>query len=1040
MKNTILVLLIFSPIWLFGQPVDSVAMKTVDSLILVSRELTGRGDFAKALDINAIAEALVLEKWGQESVGYGNTSFNQGRVLYYQGNYPEAEKWYLQAQAIREKLLGKEDPDYARSLNNLALLYRDMGNYEKAELLYNEALAIRGKVLGKENTDYAVSLNNLGNLYLDMGNYEKAELLQLEAKAIREKTIGKEHTDYAASLVNLGLVYRRMSNYEKAEPFYIEAKSINEKALGKENLGYAMNLHNLANLYLNMGSYGKAEPLYLEAIAIRAKALGNEHTDYAISLGNLAILYMYMGNYEKAEPLYLEALGIKERKLGKQHLSYAVGLNNLAILYKDMGNYEKAEPLYLEASSILEKALGKEHPDCLESLRNLAILYKEMGNYKKAEQLYLEVKTIQEKVMGKEHSDYAMSLSYLADLYREQGQYEKAELLYLEAKAIQEKALGRYHPQYAYNFSGLTSLYKDKGDYKNAERLFVELNNLNQSLIIKAFHYLSEQELYSYVNIFATNQNEILSFAQLSKSINSGQTCFDYSLFHKGFLLNAANQVKRLALSDPVTTDKFNQLKSYRRRLAAEYAKPIAERKNMAELEEKANTLEKDLTRSVAGFGEALQQVTWQEVQQNLQPGEAAIEFVHYKFTNPKPTDSTMYAALVLLPGAKAPKFIALFDEKQLTTFLEPDGKPKPDYVNDLYALGSYRNSLYDLLWRPLELELSEVNTVYFSPSGQLHRLNIGAVPMPPMLRGDASETTLADRYQLVELGSTRQLAVGSRQSAAKGTDALLYGGIKYEMDSMAIASAISSLDDNPLATRRGLDFANADSTLRGGKWNYLRWTDVEVNSTQDILLSAGLQATARKGYDATEESFKAIGTSGPSPRVLHLATHGFFFPDPGGRDEGRGMRGDEPVFKLSEHPMIRAGLVLAGGNYAWQTGKPIRLDREDGILTAYEISQMNLSNTELVVLSACETGLGDIQGNEGVYGLQRAFKIAGAKYLIMSLWQVPDFQTQELMTSFYSLWLEDKMSIHDAFQAAQKEMKEKYKSPFLWAGFVLVE
>jgi CHAT domain-containing protein len=137
---------------------------------------------------------------------------------------------------------------------------------------------------------------------------------------------------------------------------------------------------------------------------------------------------------------------------------------------------------------------------------------------------------------------------------------------------------------------------------------------------------------------------------------------------------------------------------------------------------------------------------------------------------------------------------------------------------------------------------------------------------------------------------------------------------------------------------------------------------------------------------------------------------------------------------------MIRSGLILAGGNYAWNTGKPYREDMEDGILTAYEISQMNLSSTELVVLSACETGLGDIQGNEGVYGLQRAFKIAGAKYLIMSLWQVPDYQTQELMTTFYSKWLEGRMAIPEAFRAAQKEMREKYRNPYFWAGFVLVE
>jgi CHAT domain-containing protein len=185
----------------------------------------------------------------------------------------------------------------------------------------------------------------------------------------------------------------------------------------------------------------------------------------------------------------------------------------------------------------------------------------------------------------------------------------------------------------------------------------------------------------------------------------------------------------------------------------------------------------------------------------------------------------------------------------------------------------------------------------------------------------------------------------------------------------------------------------------------------------------------------------QSIGQGKTSPRILHIATHGFFFPDPQDTLKSRQRSsGEEPVFKLSDNPMIRSGLLLAGANHAWKTGKPLRPGMEDGILTAYEISQMNLRNTELVVLSACETGLGQIEGNEGVYGLQRAFKIAGAKYLLMSLWQVPDKQTQELMEVFYKNWLEGGKNIPEAFREAQKTMRAKYSNPFFWAGFVLVE
>jgi CHAT domain-containing protein len=274
--------------------------------------------------------------------------------------------------------------------------------------------------------------------------------------------------------------------------------------------------------------------------------------------------------------------------------------------------------------------------------------------------------------------------------------------------------------------------------------------------------------------------------------------------------------------------------------------------------------------------------------------------------------------------------------------------------------------------------------------------------------------------------------------AAAANDLAAVFGGIRYDMDSTAIAKANEILPESWSGTRGELQFSYVDSTLRGGDWKYLQWSDVEAVALNKLLKNNGLQPSMRRGYAATEESFKTLGN--PSPRIIHLATHGFFFPDV--RGEGRDLRGgqEEPVFKISEHPMIRAGLVLAGGNHAWKTGKPLKPGMEDGILTAYEISQMNLSNTELVVLSACETGLGDIQGNEGVYGLQRAFKIAGAKYVLISLWQVPDFQTQEMMTAFYTHWLEAKRSIPDAFRAAQQAMKSKYPEPFNWAGFVLVE
>ncbi len=964
MRYLIFTLLTICVVSLNAQTVDSIAIKQVDSLIKVSRDLTSKRDFDKALEVNAAAEKIALEKLGRESAAYGSCAFNLGRVNYYKGDKPEAEKWYLNSKAIREKAVGKEHPDYAWCLNNLAMLYYNMGNYEKAEPLYLEAKTIREKALGKEHPDYAASLNNLAVLYYNMGNYEKVELLYLEAKDIWGKTLGKEHPNYAWSL------------------------------------------NNLANLYLTMGNQEKAEPLYLEAKSIREKALGKEHPDYATSLENLSTLYHKMGNYEKAEQLSLEVRSILEKALGKEHPDYAWCLTGLAILYMNMGNYEKAEPLYVEAKTIFEKALGKEHPDYATSLNNLAILYMNMGNYEKAEPLYVEAKTILEKALGIESPPYAQSLLNLADIYEIQNRFAESAPLLTQKFA------------------------------------------LDQVRLSKAISFLSERELASYTATFQTDGERLESYvlARLTPRAMGAEVkqlgtlpalIYDHALFYKGFLLTAAAQLNATSDGTPESKEMSLSLKSYRRRLAAEYAKPIAERKNVAELEEKANLAEKELARTVTAYTEAKRQVKWEEVTSTLKKDEAAIEFVSFNVNFPKMTDITMYAALLLKPGSKQPQFIPLFEEKSLDSLLHSKSERKADYVNSLYtlvdrgaiAIEAPKKSLFEILWKPLEKELANVKTIYFSPSGLLHRINLDAIPI--------SETeTLADKYQLIELNSTRQLVIPT-QLKNVNNDAALYGGIQFEQD-----STVQNIEPLTASRSRGeLSFNSIDSTLRGGTWNYLAGTDREVNTIDKVMQISGVKTSVKKGYEATEESFKNLGSNtSSSPRILHIATHGYFFSDPKSNSQKSVVNSQtEPVFKISDHPMLRSGLIMAGGNAAWQ-GKQTLEGREDGILTAYEISQMNLSNTELVVLSACETGLGEIQGNEGVYGLQRAFKIAGAKYLIMSLWQVPDKQTSLLMTTFYKKWLEIKMSIPDAFHAAQKELREVGLDPYQWAGFVLVE
>jgi len=899
-------------------------------------------------------------------------------------------------------------------------------------------------------TQEVYSLIQVSDSLITAGDLDGALELNIAAEKIALDKLGRASAVYGTCCHNRGIIHGYKGDAKESEKWFLEAKNIWEKVLGKRSEDYLGSLANLARHYWLIGNYEKAELLFLEAKASWENVMGKENPVYSIIINNMGGLYFEMGNYEKAEPLILEASAIWEKAYGKENPEYANNLNNQALVYLRMGNNDKAELLFLEASAIWEKAYGKENPEYAIFLDNLAVIYKRMGTYDKAEPFMLEAKSIREKILGNETRDYAYSTFNLGELYYAMGNYDKAERFFLETKDILIKVLGKDHLDYAINLNQLAEMYEIQKRFSASERLLAEASALEQARLYKSMSFLSERELANFAAKIQENEANLggylLARSRTNKTGTLPALAFDIALFQKGFLLTAAARLSALAASSPESEAINLLLKNYHRNLAAEYAKPITDRKGVAELEEKANASEKELANTVAGYAEAIRQVKWQDVQTALKKDETAIEFLHFKVFFPKKTDSTMYAALVLRPGAEQPKFIPLFEEKQLDSLFKTSGERKADYVNNLYSLsdrgvivlGKPQKSLYELLWKPLEKELAGAKTVYFSTSGLLHRLNFSAVPV-------SQDSMLADKYELVELGSTRQLVV-PQQFAMKNNYALLFGGIQYDMDSTAIISANSGLENGTLTSRGGLSFSQTDPTLRSGSWNYLPGTEKEIVAVAKMMQNNGIETQSRSGWEATEEAFKTIGQNQKqSPRILHFATHGFFFPDPKYVSYRQSALGEdqEPVFRTSDNPLIRSGMLLAGANYAWSRpagSKSIRPDMEDGILTAYEISQMNLSHTELVVLSACETGLGDIQGNEGVYGLQRAFKIAGVRYLIMSLWQVPDKQTSHLMITFYKKWLEEKMEIPEAFRAAQKELREAGLDPYQWAGFILME
>jgi len=1014
-----------------------------------------RGEYNKAESLYLEAKAIRLKVLGSDHPAYATSCDNLAILYRVQGRYKEAESLYLKAKAIRSKVLGTKHPAYATSCNNLAILYRVQGRYKEAELLYLEAKAIRLKVLGSKHPVYATSCDNLGVLYDLQGKYRKTELLYLEAKAIRSKVLGTKHPAYATSCNNLASLYDSQGKYNKAELLYLEAKTIRSKVLGTKHPDYAVSCNNLAGLYESRGEYNKAESLYLEAKAIRLKILGSDHPAYATSCNNLAILYRVQGRYKEAELLYLEAKAIRSKVLGIEHPVYANSCNNLAVLYEILGKYLEAELLYLEAQNILTKSLGVSHPIYASICNNLAVLYKLRGRYNKAKSLYSKAKKIRAKVLKTNHPDYAISCNNLAGLYESLGKYKRAESLYLEAKNIRKKVLGAIHLDYTSSCCNLAGLYELQGRYWEAFKLWQEVFTNLQNQLKNNLAYTSEKNRQQFLQANMNNQFvDYHSFAQDyidSLTIPQSQQIltqwYNNQLLTKSLLFQSTQKTKERIYSSGDTAliqqfEAFIAQRVYRNKVL-EWT--IDQRKqngvSLDSLNAQINALEQALARKSVEFAQELEEYEWhdwQEIQQQLNSGEVAIEIIRYNRWRKKWGDAVHYAALIVTPQSRFPYPVFLKNGD----FLEGKGFQYYQKRNIAKKTRGVDVQSYAHFWQPIQQQIKELypeaKRVFVSLDGVYHQLNLETLWNP------TTQKYLGEELDIRLVSNTKDLLKrkARKKNKSGGNQGVrLFGFPTYDQYPTAPVSEgktnISALE-NPFGDRF-LDI------FKEGKVPKLAGTRQEVRKILKLLRNQKIEARGYIANEATEANIKALR----SPRVLHLATHGYLLVDTTLRkaqELHRFQLAGTELKQYVENPLLRCGLLWAGAEATIknekfpkgvQTSKS-RFIGENGLLTAQEVVNLYLDNTDLVVLSACETGKGKIQNGEGVYGLQRAFLSAGAKNVLMSLWKVDDVATQWFMQYFYESWAKDQ-DVRKAYRFAQRKLRVDYPSPYYWGAFVLV-
>ncbi len=721
-----------------------------------------------------------------------------------------------------------------------------------------------------------------------------------------------------------------------------------EEKLGQEDRYTGVSLNNLAELYTSMGDYAKAEPLYRRALKISEKTFGLNHPETARSLQNLAALYWSMEDYSKAEPLYRRTLEVWERMLGPEHPDTAIAIENLAGVYDRQGDYSKAEPLRLRALAITEKAFGPNAPNTARRLNNLAWHDWKMGQAGKAEPLFLRGLHIREKTLPPTHSDMAESLSNVACVKIDLGQREEAIVFAERAMDVEDTVLA---------------------------------NILSFTTEQQRFDFLRTQRPYS---LLATLQ----AAAPVAKAI----------LRRKGIVLDSLLEDRLVAeaSSDPKKRLIVDELRSAKQRLTQsqlDVPKDLSDRaqkQRAAEKEKlsaKVEQLEAGLARQVAGLGKTRRalSVTVGQVQSALPQQTALIELLRYLHYLGNTKFESRYGAIVI--GASGePTWVPLGDaveiEKSVALY-QKSVRGKTDEA----TLSSVLKKLQDQLWSPIEKTLpNDTKTVIISPDAELSFVSFATLVTP-------DDRFVGEKYSIRYVASGRDLLREAKAPAGPKTTMRVFANPDFG----GIAAA-QHVDQKNVVALRSAEMRD----LQGVSLTSLPGTEKESAELEARAENSGWQTEANLGPNATEAELRKVN----SPRILHLATHGFFLPEidlgppPNGLSRSAA---DIPKGKLV-NPMHRSGLALAGAQrtlQAWAKGE-IPPTENDGIVTAEEVGGLKLDGTWLVVLSACDTGGGEAKAGEGVMGLRRGFIQAGAQNLLMTLWPISDETTVQIMLDFY--------------------------------------
>lgn len=906
-----------------------------------------------------------------------------------------ADKFKNKAKSQLTESLDKSRKEFDESNFNYAISFIDNSgtfeNDEKGSSVGNSVSNARKFSEGNDVSaeDKAYMNNHNGELFMATNKFRMAESSFKQAKYFYESNGTKSGLNYSQVISNLSLLYQSNGRYTKAKPFSEQAielrKDIDPKTM------YAVSLNNKGVLLKDLGEYTQAEKNFNEALVILKE--GNDELGQALVHNNLAMAHADMAKLSVAEVDMQNSLE-HAAKILKDNSSNFIKLQiNHANILRLQKKYTEAEKLYLSAIAIKEKKLGA-HPDLAHLKRGLAGLYMEMGKTADVEKLLLSAVDIDKRKLGDSHPSTLSAMQDLGNFYRYNNNNAKSLELLKSVSDKKKTIYGEKHPNYIQSLEDLALTQWHNNQVADAKTNYQIVIDNTQNYINTFFNSLNDNEKTLYWEKTNSLLHRYYSFVAENyvKDASLVNSLYNTLVNTKGFLLNTSSKIRNAIANsgDAELQETYNHWLETKEQLNTAYqlskAELTEEHINVDSLESKANDYERILSQKSALFNESktASVFNFETISKALGADEAAVEIVEINEYNNGFTGKSKYLAVVV-SNSKA-IMVELGDaqlvQETVKTFRDKTINRKPE------------NEAYAIVWKNLDAQLGGVKKLYLSLDGLYHQLSINSLK-------DASGAYLIDKYTISFLGNTKDIIDVKQNLAAakKPASAFLIGNPTYG---------------------------------KNGVVGQLPGTEAEVNNIKKILNTSQVQNTVLIGNTATEAAVKNV----KSPSILHIATHGYFLADLSEVEVNKVLGVD--VRAAKQNPLLRSGVLLANCENVFDENYHPTAGTDNGILTAYEALSLNLDKTDLVVLSACETGLGSVKQGEGVFGLQRSFLIAGAKSIIMSLWSVSDAATMELMTLFYNNYSKSGNK-EQAFAQAQKQLKTKYKEPFYWAAFVML-